>query len=85
MSLFGRWITITKHHNYLKGDIVEALQCFKCALCHNLLFCEPGPSSVLEDELDEDDVEDESGKAGDHVHEESWDALLEEECETDSA
>jgi hAT family C-terminal dimerisation region len=45
-------ITITKHGNHLKGDIVEALQCFKCALHHNLLFHEPGPSSVLEDELD---------------------------------
>jgi hypothetical protein len=78
-------ITITKHRNRLKGDIVEALQCFKCALRHNLLFRTPGPSSVLEGELDEDDVEDESGKPGDHVHEESWDALLEEEGETDSA
>lgn len=30
-------ITISKHRNRLKGDIVEALQCLKCLLCHNLI------------------------------------------------
>ncbi len=43
-------ITITKCHNCLKGNIVKALQCIKCAICHDLIFCEPGPSSILEEE-----------------------------------
>ncbi|KAG1723058.1 hypothetical protein EDB19DRAFT_1764870 [Suillus lakei] len=55
-------ITISKCHNRLKGDIVEALQCIKCAIHHNLLFCEPGPSSLIEDELDEFEIEEESGE-----------------------
>jgi hAT family C-terminal dimerisation region len=47
-------ITITKHCNRLKGDIVEALQCLKYAIQHDLLFKEPGPSSATEDfEIDD--------------------------------
>ncbi len=44
-------ITITKSRNWLKGDIIEALQCIKCAIvaiCHDLLFQEPAPSSLIE-------------------------------------
>jgi hypothetical protein len=40
---------ITKHRNQLKGDIVEALQCLKCAIRHDLLFKEPGSSSATKD------------------------------------
>jgi hypothetical protein len=47
-------ITITKHRNRLKGDIVEALQCLKCAIREDLLFREPAPSSIVEMELDDD-------------------------------
>jgi hAT family C-terminal dimerisation region len=43
-------ITITKLRNCLKGDIVEALQCIKCAIRHDSLFREPGPSSASESE-----------------------------------
>lgn len=46
-------ITITKRQNRLKGDIVEALQCVKCAIRYDLLFREPGPSSILEEEYEE--------------------------------
>lgn len=45
-------LTITKSRNRLKGDIVKALQCIKCAIRHNLLFREPAPSSLVEAELD---------------------------------
>ncbi len=31
-------ITISKRRSHLKGDIVEALQCIKCAIWHDLLF-----------------------------------------------
>lgn len=50
-------ITISKHRNRLKGDIVEALQCVKCSLRNDLLFREPGPSSLTEVELDESEME----------------------------
>jgi len=42
----------------LNGDIVEALQCIKCVIHHDLLFCEVGLSSVEEEKYDDmDDVE----------------------------
>ena len=45
-------LTITKRRNRLKGNIVEALQCLKCAIRHDLLFRNAAPSSILEAELD---------------------------------
>jgi len=65
-------ITISKHRNRLKGDIVEALQCIKCAIRSDLLFREPAPSSTVEAELDgstEDEAEESEGEEG-------WDSLL---------
>ena len=66
-------ITVTKWRNWLKGKIVEALQCVKCAIWHDLLYQEPGPSSILEANSDDDgqysDDEDESEIVG-------WDNLL---------
>jgi hypothetical protein len=72
-------ITISKHCNQLKGDIVEALQCVKCSLCHDLLFCKPGPSSLGEDEFDADadaDGEATENAQDDPEEEDSWDNLL---------
>lgn len=48
-------ITVSKHWNCLKGDIVEALQCIKCAIRHDLLFRECPPSSKLEADLEADE------------------------------
>ncbi|KAG6881212.1 hypothetical protein C0993_002372 [Termitomyces sp. T159_Od127] len=67
-------LTITKHRNRLKGDIVEALQCLKCAIQHDLLFRESGPTSLDEAELERlatDENDDGSAK-----DEEGWDELL---------
>src|SRR3954452_20018552 len=70
-------ITVTKHRNRLKGDIVEALQCVKCSIRHDLIFRSPAPSSLMEDldgdrevegNDDESDVEPED--------EEGWNRLL---------
>jgi hypothetical protein len=80
-------ITISKWHNQLKGDIVEALQCVKCALCHELLFTEPRPSSVVEDELDDAEIEVEAiDKPGIEAEddEEGWDTLLLDEDDDDN-
>jgi hypothetical protein len=41
-------ITITKLRSRLKGDIVEALQCLKCAIRNELFLQEPAPSLTLE-------------------------------------
>jgi hAT family C-terminal dimerisation region len=77
-------ITITKRRNRLKGDIVEALQCAKCAIRHDLLFREPAPSSIAEAEFhddgrdDEDDREEgqDDSRDGEDNNEEGWDDLL---------
>ena len=42
-------ITISKRRNRLKGDVVEALQFIKCLLQKELIYCEPQPSSILEE------------------------------------
>jgi len=79
-------ITISKRRNRLKGDIVEALQCVKCALRHDLLFREPGPSSSVEEEPDEYDIETVPNEkpSDDDDDEEGWEALFLEEDEDDS-
>lgn len=72
-------ITISKCRNRLKGDLIEALQCVKCALCHDILFREPGPSSSTEEALEDLDIEsdtNDSEKLSD-AEDEGWDALLE--------
>ena len=58
-------MTVTKRRNRLKGDIVEALQCLKCALRNDFLVHETAPSSLVERDLvvedsDIEDVDDES-------------------------
>ena len=47
-------ITITKHHNHLNGDIVEALQCFKCLIWQDLLFRKAHNPSILSEVADKD-------------------------------
>jgi hypothetical protein len=68
-------ITINKRRNRLKGDIVEALQCIKCAIRHDLLFWEPAPSSTLESEFNKDGEDDEDGGEGSE-NAKGWDDLL---------
>jgi hypothetical protein len=73
-------ITITKRRNRVKGDIVEALQCVKCRIRHDLLFREPPPSSALEMELDS---EGEDGEEPEAVEDESWESILLDDDEGD--
>ena len=77
-------ITISKRHNRLKGDIVEALQCIKCAIWHDLLFKECAPSSISEVEEEPEDVE-ASGdlKDVDGSDVETWEGLLIEDEDED--
>jgi hAT family C-terminal dimerisation region len=69
-------ITISKRRNRLKGDLVEALQCVKCAIQHDLLFQAPAPSSILEAEVSEDGEDDEDGDNDGETAERGWDNLL---------
>src|SRR5690348_12462146 len=77
-------ITISKRRSTLKGDIVEALQCIKCAVRHDLLFKAAAPSSTVEAELNETSKDGEEGAdngSGDEVEEldaeeEGWNELL---------
>ncbi|KAF9235593.1 hypothetical protein BU15DRAFT_64690 [Melanogaster broomeanus] len=41
-------LTITKRHNQLKGDVVEAIQVLRMLYNRSLMFREPAPSSALE-------------------------------------
>jgi hypothetical protein len=56
-AFLGAGITISKWRNRLKADIVEALEFLKCTYVKDLIYREPAPTSVLEDELEvlEDD------------------------------
>ena len=53
-------ITISKLHNHIKGDIIEALQFLKYSIRNDMVFREPAPCSILELELLEE-VEDDNG------------------------
>lgn len=71
-------ITISRLRSCLKGDIVEALQCIKCAIRSDLLFPVPAPSSAFEAEVDEGEdalQENEDGEES-GMDEEGWDGLL---------
>ncbi|KAG6888672.1 hypothetical protein C0992_007879 [Termitomyces sp. T32_za158] len=74
-------LTITKQRNRLKGDIVEALQCLKCAVRHDLLFREPGPSSLLERELENVELD---ANGGEPEMVEGWDELLSEDDDNEN-
>jgi hypothetical protein len=78
-------ITITKHRNRLKGDIVEALQCVKCSIRLDLIFRAPAPSSLVEEFCEDGEVEGGSDGAGaaDEVEEDGWDAVLIDSDEDD--
>jgi len=73
-------ITISKSCSCLKGDIVEALQCLKCAIQHDLLFWEASPSSLLESQLDGEHVGEGEGVDESEMR---WDELLIEEEDED--
>ena len=75
-------ITISKQQNQLKGDIVEALQCVKCAIWNDLIFCAPAPSSFVAAEVNNDGEDDDDGDnegpdgQGHKAAKKGWDELL---------
>jgi hypothetical protein len=72
-------ITVSKHRNRLKGDIVEALQCIKSGIRQDLLFRDPGPSSRLEAEECDEEMDASGGGSGMpelNSEELSWEELL---------
>ena len=81
-------ITISKHCNWLKGDIVKALQCIKSGIQHDLLFWEPAPSSRLESEELNEELKGVSGKDSGKpelsIEEPLWDDILIDEDDKDT-
>jgi hypothetical protein len=75
-------ITISKRRNRLRGDIVEALQCIKCAIRNDLLFRETAPCSTLEATLDDESGEEEGNEEGE-ADSKGWDSLLIESDDDD--
>jgi hypothetical protein len=73
-------ITISKHCNHLKGDIVEALQCLKCMIRNNLIFPQDPTSTIMKEIADLEDVPKNELKS-----ESSWDemVLLDEEVDAE--
>ena len=75
-------ITLSKHHNCLKGDIVEALECLKCLLHRDLIFREVVTAAGLEKELENVDTDDgETGSPAEIVAETNeflWDQVLDD-------
>ena len=49
-------ITISKHHNCLKGDIVEMLQCLKCMIQKNLIFRQDPALTIAQEIADLEDL-----------------------------
>lgn len=72
-------ITINKLRNRLKGDIVEALQCFKCVIQNDLIFHESGPSSAMETNLSDSDNDFQEGDEKNKENDENWDAVVDDE------
>jgi hypothetical protein len=80
-------ITISKRRNRLQGDIVEAIECIKCLLHHDLLFREVLNIAQMEKELEGLVIDEEIGVAADAVskgEEFSWDSLLVDEVDSES-
>lgn len=71
-------ITISKRRSRLKGNIVEALQVFKCSIRQDLLFPAPAPSSIVEAGFDETEGKGDEDEDEDEA-DESWDGLFIEE------
>ena len=72
-------ITINKHRNRLKGDLVEPLQCMKCIYHNGLLFREVQVSSEIEKELDSEEVIDIDMDSDEVLQEAdgfSWDSII---------
>ena len=65
-------ITITKHRNRLKPDIVEALQFLKCLYHHDLLFREEASTLFEVEESGDPDTEDIMAEN------EGWDRMVED-------
>ena len=64
-------ITITKRHNRLKPDIVEALQFLKYLYHHDLLFCEEASTQSEVEESDHPEATAENDLEG-------WDRIVED-------
>ena len=79
-------LTITKHCNRLKGDIVEALQVLRMMYNHDLIFPETAPSSAVEIALEEEsEMKEGGGDKGKEKEEDlSWNLEFSEDSDTEA-
>ena len=80
-------ITIGKRRNRLKGDVVEALQCLKCLIHHDLLFRDVVVATDLEIDLECDIINREPSDSAETVIEAdkfSWDKVLDDNVEDEN-
>jgi len=85
-SSTGITISISKWRNRLKGNIIKALQTLKCLFHHDLIFWEVSHSSVIEKELDGEEIVDvdiDSGEAFGQGKWFSWDKPLADDRDDD--
>ena len=71
-------ITISKHWNQLKKDVVEAIQCLKCMYKNDLIFRKVETIVDKEKEMDEDYelAMDNEGVKSDSDEQFSWDQII---------
>ena len=77
-------ITISKHQNQLKGDIVEALECIKCLLHRDLIFRPTITLDQVEKDLEDVEVDEELVGSREIVNEGeefTWDTLVDDDKE----
>ena len=79
-------LTITKHRNCLKGDIVEALQVLRMMYNHDLIFPETAPSSAVEIALEEEsELKEGGGDKGKEKEEDlSWNLEFSEDSDIEA-
>ena len=68
-------ITISKRRNRLKGDIVEAIEFLKALYVRDLIFREREPTSILEEELEVFENDDDPDWV-DEVEPKPWDTFV---------
>ena len=78
-------ITISKQHNCLKEDIVEALECLKALIHREIIFRYVSTPSELEMEMaiDVEEAQDATAEAVSQADHFSWDQLLDSDDESD--
>ncbi|PSR71906.1 hypothetical protein PHLCEN_2v12250, partial [Hermanssonia centrifuga] len=72
-------IIISKRRNCLKNNIIEALQCLKCAIRHDLLLQASSPSSVTEETISKEELTEASTMSDEEESGSVWNLILKDD------